>query len=136
MDKGKTILVVDDDVDLVEQMATAMSARGFEVVTAGGREEAADKLLSVRPDIAIVDLMMERSDSGFVLCHELKQLYPHTPVILLTAVTAATGMRFASEDGRERAWVGADAILDKPVRPETLTDEVERLLARHASATA
>jgi CheY-like chemotaxis protein len=136
MSNGKTILVVDDDVDLLEQVSSAMTARGFEVVTAGGQEEAADKLLSVRPDLAIVDLMMERSDSGFVLCHELKQLYPKTPVILLTAVTAATGMRFGSEDGRERAWIQADALLDKPVRPETLAHEVERLLHGAAVASA
>ena len=129
MSHSKTILVVDDDVDLLEQVSSAMSARGFDVVTAGGQQEAENKLLSIQPDLAIVDLMMEHSDSGFVLCHELKQLYPDTPVILLTAVTAATGMRFASEDGRERAWIEADSLLDKPVRPDRLAHEVDRLLA-------
>jgi DNA-binding response OmpR family regulator len=128
MDDNKCIMVVDDDPDLLEQICDTMTRDGFEVVAAGGHDEASEMLLSVHPDLAIVDLMLERSDSGFSLCHELKSLDPRTPVIILTAVTAATGLDFGGGDARARAWTRADALLDKPIRPELLLYEVHRLL--------
>jgi CheY-like chemotaxis protein len=121
-------MVVDDDPDLLEQMCETMTRDGFQVVAAAGHDEASEKLLSVRPDLAIVDLMMERSDSGFALCHELKTLDPRTPVIILTAVASVTGLQFGSSDARARRWTRADALLDKPIRPELLLHEVRRLL--------
>jgi hypothetical protein len=50
------------------------------------------------------------------------------PVILVTAVTAETGISFSPTTGAERAWVGTDALLAKPIRFEQLKREVERLL--------
>ena len=128
MSDTKKILVADDDPDVVEQLSLLLTAQGYEVHAAGGQKEAEELLLSVRPDLAIIDLMMEEMDSGFVLCHNLKRLYPETPVILLTAVTAATGLSFDVRSPEAQAWVKADKILDKPVRPEQLRAEVRRLL--------
>jgi len=72
----KKILVVDDDIDLLEQVQAILQADGYEVQAAGGQEEAEEKLLEFIPDIAVIDLMMENMDSGFVLCHNIKKLYP------------------------------------------------------------
>ena len=71
---------------------------------------------------------MEHMDGGFVLCHRIKQQDHTIPVILTTAVTSATGMRFATISDDERAWVKADAILAKPVRFEQIIREIRRLL--------
>jgi CheY-like chemotaxis protein len=98
------------------------------VTTAQSQAEAEDALLTAIPDLAIVDLMMENADSGFVLCHHIKKLYPKTPVIILTAVAAATGIDFTATRGDAASWVKADTLLDKPVRPEELKAEVRRLL--------
>ena len=124
-----TVLVVDDDPDVVEQLAVTLKAEGCEVVCGASQQEAEEILLATRPDLAILDLMMEHMDSGFVVCHYLKKLYPDVPVILLTAVTSATGMSFAASSPEARSWVKAETILDKPVRPEQLKAEVRRLLA-------
>ena len=91
MSEKKRILVVDDDLDVVEQLEAVLGGAGYEVAAANSRQEAEDLLLTVRPDLAILDLMMEHMDAGFVLGHNLHRLYPGTPVILLTGVTAATG---------------------------------------------
>jgi len=99
-------------------------------VLAQGQDEAEEALMAARPDLAIFDLMMERKDSGFVLCHEAKRLYPEMPVILLTAVTAATGLNFDLADPEARSWTKADLMLDKPVRAERLRAEVRRLLVK------
>ena len=129
MTPAKKILVVDDDVDLLEQAGVVLQSAGYEIVTAVGQEEAEEKLLSVHPDLCVVDLMMEHQDSGFVLCNNIKRLYPETPVILLTAVRATTGLDFTPANEDAVSWLKADALLDKPVRPEELREEVKRLLA-------
>lgn len=134
-DKAK-IFVADDDPDMVEQLSLLMSAAGYEVVSAGGQQEAEERLMLHRPDLAIIDLMMEEHDSGFILCHEIKKLYPGTPVILLTSVKAATGISFAATTSEQQSWVKADLILDKPARPEQLKNEVHRLLASAAKTAA
>lgn len=126
--RGKRILLVDDDVDMLELLAGQLRAAGAEVTLACGEREGEDALLTIHPDLVILDLMMERKDSGFVLCHRTKQLHPGTPVILLTAVATATGLGFQPRNSAARAWVGADLLLDKPVPPERLRQEVKRLL--------
>ena len=130
MSKKATILVVDDDPDIVEQLTLIIQSEGYTVVAAGGQEEAEQVLMSVKPDLAIVDLMMEDMDSGFVLSHEIKKLYPETPIIMLTSVKSATGLSFASTSADQQSWIKADRLLDKPVRPEQLKNEMSRLLAR------
>ena len=128
MEVKKSILVVDDDLDLLEQMASMLAAAGYAVVPAEGHAAAEEAMLRTRPDLAIVDLMMEEKDSGFVLSYQLKKLYPEMPVIMLTGVTGATGMSFASPSSEARSWTKVDKLMDKPVRPEQLAAEVRRLL--------
>jgi CheY-like chemotaxis protein len=124
----KKILVVDDDLDILEQISAVLNAAGYEVAAAEGRAAAEEAILKIKPDLAILDLMMEEKDSGFVLSHQIRKLYPDTPMILLTAVTGTTGLSFASQNSDARSWIKVDKILDKPVRPEQLKAEVRRLL--------
>jgi CheY-like chemotaxis protein len=128
MNTGHKILIVDDDADMIEQLTTLLTQDGYSVTAAESCEDAEQTLMTFQPDLAIVDLMMEEQDSGFILCHEIKQLYPGTPVILLTAVKAATGISFATHSTDAQSWVKADRLLDKPVRPEQLRNEIRRLL--------
>ncbi|HOB53726.1 MAG TPA: response regulator [Acidobacteriota bacterium] len=123
-----TILVIDDDIDFAQQLQISLKAAGFGVRIAFGEQEAEQALREGRPDLVISDLMMEHMDGGFVLCHRIKQQDPTIPVILTTAVTSATGMRFDTISADERAWVKADAILAKPVRFEQIIREIRRLL--------
>ncbi len=128
MTTKKNVLVVDDDTDILEQVSLTMKAEGYCVATAGGQEEAEETLLQFIPDLAIIDLMMEHMDSGFALCHHIKKLYPEVPVILLTAVTAATGLDFSARKDGSASWMQADVLLDKPARPEQLRAEAKRLM--------
>jgi DNA-binding response OmpR family regulator len=130
MSNAKKILVVDDDPDIVDQVTLILKMDGHEVHAAGTQSEAEEILLSIKPDLAVIDLMMEEKDSGFVLCHRIKKLYPGTPVIMLTAVKAATGMSFAAESTVQQSWLKADHLLDKPIRAERLRADVKRFLNR------
>jgi CheY-like chemotaxis protein len=128
MTERKNILVVDDDIDLLEQVSLVMQGEGYNVIKAQGQKEGEEALLTTVPDLAVLDLMMENMDSGFVLCHHVKRLYPETPVILLTAVKAATGLDFQPQSDEAASWVKADLVMDKPVRPEQLRAQARRLL--------
>jgi CheY-like chemotaxis protein len=133
MSDSKKILVVDDDPDVIEQVSAVLRAEGYDVVAAAGEQEARELLLSVAPDAVILDLMMEHQDSGFVLAYTIKKLYPDTPVLLLTSALAVTGMSFAPSSAEARSWVKTEGVLDKPVRPEQLRQELRKLLAPTAA---
>lgn len=126
----KRVLLVDDDEDFLFQHRIQLESAGFVVRTAGTRAEAETLAADFGPDLAIVDLMMEQHDDGFVLAHHLKRQIPGLPIILVTAVTAETGLSFKASSPAERAWVGVDAMLAKPIRFEQLKREMDRLLNR------
>ncbi len=122
----KTILLVDDDMDFRLQARIGLEAAGYEVVEAAGLEEAMGLIEQGPPDAAVVDLMMETTDGGMILAHHIKRRHPGVPVLMVTAVTRATGLSFEEDLGSP--WLKVDAILPKPVRPEQLVGELERLL--------
>ena len=127
-DNKTTVLVVDDDEDFRFQQKTSLESAGYGVITASGQKEAEELLSESRPDVALVDLMMEHMDGGFALCYHIKKLDPSIPVILVTGVASETGLAFDAATDEERSWVKADAMLAKPVRIEQLKQEIERLL--------
>jgi CheY-like chemotaxis protein len=124
----RSVLIVDDDEDFVTQLQCYFQGLGFAVVTAGNSTEALAAVDTRDADLAVVDLMMEHMDDGFVLCHKLKQRNSAMPVILVTGVAAETGIPFETATREERAWIKADALLAKPIRFEQLKPEVDRLL--------
>lgn len=122
------ILLVDDDEDFLFQHRIQLENAGFEVRTATTRAAAEEAVSACEPNVAILDLMMEHHDDGFVLSHHLKRSFPGLPVILVTAVTSETGLSFEPSSPAERTWVGADAMLAKPIRFEQLRKEIDRML--------
>ncbi len=136
MPAKQKLLVVDDDQDMLDQMSLAFGDEGYEVVTAQSREEAEEILMMGRPALAILDVMMEDRDAGFVLAYQIKKLYPETPVILLSSVMSATGLNFHVNGKEAQSWIRAEVFLDKPVRFEQLREEVARLLRNGISVAA
>lgn len=124
----KTVLLVDDDVDFLTQQQIQLKSAGFMVIAAEGQRQAEEILKQTRPDVAVVDLMMEHVDGGFALCYHIKKKDPTIPVILVTAVTSETGLEFDAATEEERSWLKADAFLAKPVRAEQLIGKIEQLL--------
>jgi len=123
-----TVLLVDDDLDFLEQHKLLLLAKGFEVLTAESQAQAEELLKTARPDVAVLDLMLEHVDGGFALCYHIKKLDPKIPVILVTAVTSETSLAFDASTAEERRWVKADVLLPKPIRFEQLLREINRLL--------
>jgi CheY-like chemotaxis protein len=128
MQKVITVLLVDDDQDFRMQQKIMLESLGYEVLEAEGGNAALNKADEKKPDIAIVDLMMEEEDAGFTLCHNLKKRWADLPIIMVTAVAAETGLSFNVKTREEHRWIKADALLEKPVRAEQLQREINKLL--------
>jgi len=126
--KDKTVLIADDDIDSITQLSFQIKKMGMNVITAETQKEAESIIEKTKPDLAIFDLMMDNRDSGFILSYKIKKKYPDVPVIIVTAVTADTGMMFGLESQEEKNWIKADLYLEKGLRPEQLQMEIKKLL--------
>ena len=126
--KNKTVLLADDDLDMITQLTILLKGFGMNVVAVESQKEAEEFIETKKPDIAIYDLMMENLDSGFILSYKTKKKYPDVPVIIVTAVTSDTGMMFGVDTAEEKSWIKADLYLEKGLRPEQLQMEMTRLL--------
>jgi two-component system, OmpR family, response regulator len=124
----KTILIVDDDIDYLFQTRLNVEQFGFNVITAESQKEAEQLIEKVKPDLAILDLMMENEDSGFVLAFKMKNRYPGVPIIIATAVAKETGMSFGLVSEEDKKWIKADLYIEKGIRADELKKEIEKLL--------
>lgn len=126
--RNKTVLIVDDDIDFSSQMRIFLESDGYTVIAFNISSEAENYITENKPDIAILDLMMEHYDSGFVLGYHIKKRYPDVPVIIATGVANETGYKFTGDEGGRSSWTQADLVMDKGIRPDQLLGEVKRLL--------
>lgn len=128
MAANKTILIVDDDPDYLLQLQMKVEKFGYTTITADSQQEAEKLIEKTKPDLAILDLMMEKEDSGFILCYRMKKKYPDVPIIIATGVAAETGITFDINDENNRKWIKADRFLDKGIRSDVLKEEIRKLL--------
>ncbi len=130
MDKKTRIVLVDDDVDFIDLNKAVLQNHGFDVVVAFSAREALDKVKFEQPELIVLDLMMEKHDSGFTFAKALKAdpLYRNIPILMLTAVAGETGYDFSQElDGY---WMKTDDYASKPLLPEDLIKRINELLTR------
>ncbi len=126
-----TVLLVDDDHDYLEQMALQFQHAGYQVVKANNENEAHIILKDLTPNFAVIDLMMDQMDGGFTLAYTIKNIDAKIPVVMVTGVTAETGLTFEKAGSGSKSWIKADAVLAKPVRFEQILGELERLGISH-----
>jgi CheY-like chemotaxis protein len=124
--EGK-VLVVDDEIEFVEVAKLVLERDGFEVVTANSGEEARTKAVAEKPDLIILDVMMETKTAGFEAARWLREneTTRDTPIIMLTAVNQEVPWRFGPDD----IWLPVDTFVDKPVTPEKLLEEAHKATA-------
>ncbi len=127
-EKKKTILLADDDPDVIFQVKHHLERWGYEVVAVESREEAERYLEGACPDLAILDLMMEEEDSGFILSYRIKKCRPEVPVIISTAVAAERGISFDINSPGSSSWIKADHYLEKGFRMEQLRMLIKKYL--------
>jgi len=124
----KAILVADDDPDVLIILRHHLEKWGYEAITVDSRREAEQYLEVSSPHLAILDLMMEEDDSGFILSYRIKKKDPEIPVIISTAVSGERGIRFNLDDETGRKWIKADHYLEKGYRMEELKNVIQKLI--------
>lgn len=127
----QTILVVDDEPDIVESIQFRLEREGYRVVTAADGVDALGTLRLNDPDLVILDVMMPR-ESGYRVSKMIKEdsqsrkISKHIPVILLTA------RNLKNDPDREKLFSEfsqADAVIYKPFEMDELIQQVRELLA-------
>jgi len=130
IDNYKKILLVDDDIDLLEQNKILFESLGLNIITADSAKDGLIQFMKELPDAAIIDLIMERPDSGFVLSHKIKNTEHgrKIPVLILSSATYDTGIKFGTTTPEEKAWIKCDGFLNKPVVIEELISKLEKFV--------
>jgi CheY-like chemotaxis protein len=123
------ILVTDDDQDIRDSLQAILEGEDYEVVTAASKVEGWEKIRAEKPDLMILDVMMDTWQDGFEMARELKNdpEYSGIPILMLTGVKEQTGIDFKSSAGNDE-WNPVEAFLEKPIQPELLLAEIKKLL--------
>jgi DNA-binding response OmpR family regulator len=116
-----TILVVDDEKNIVQLARLYLSNEGFRVEEAHDGKQALEKAKAVNPDLIVLDLMMPEMD-GLTVCKEIRKT-SSVPVIILTA-------RNDDIDKIVGLEIGADDYVTKPFNPRELVARVKAVLRR------
>jgi two-component system OmpR family response regulator len=122
------VLVVDDEANIAELVATALRYEGFEVRTAADGAGALAAVRDLAPDLVVLDVMLPDTD-GFELQARIRGDGRHVPVLFLTA-------RDAVEDRVRGLTLGADDYMTKPFSLEELVARVHAVLRRTSSEVA
>jgi len=117
-----TVLVVDDERNIVELVQLYLRSEGYQVESAYDGREALEKIGAIHPDLVVLDLMMPHVD-GLEVTRRLRQSDAKTPVIMLTA-------KGEDEDKVRGLDLGADDYLAKPFNPKELVARVRAVLRR------
>jgi CheY-like chemotaxis protein len=123
------IVVVDDDQDIRDSLEAILGSRDYDVSTAADKTEGMEKIKAEKPDLAILDVMMTTWQDGFEMARELKKDpdFKDMPILMLTGVKDKTGIDFKSTAG-DPTWCPVDGFLEKPIEPDVLVAEIEKLL--------
>jgi len=131
---NKHVLIVDDDPDIVEAMRLPLQAKGYQVSHAASGSEGLEKVKKLKPDLIILDVMMDTMTEGFQVSLTLRSsdpkseyaAYKHIPIMMVTAIHTTTPLRF----GPDQDYLPVDEFIEKPIDPHVLLSKVAKLLAR------
>jgi len=128
------ILIIDDDPDIVTSVTLSLESAGHQVLAASGGEEGLQKIKQDRPDLIILDVMMETKTEGFQLALKLRNPDPSSdlfefkdiPILMLTAIHSTTPLRFEPDID----YLPVELFVDKPIDPDDLINKVGWILDR------
>ncbi len=126
------ILIIDDDPDIVLAARLCLQSAGHEVFDASNSEKGLSLLAEIKPDLIILDVMMDSATEGFQTALTLRSpdvasplaAYSRIPIVMLTALHSTTDLRFAPDQD----YLPVDVFIDKPIDPDVLISKVNALL--------
>jgi DNA-binding response OmpR family regulator len=122
------IAIIDDDPDIIDASTIVLKSRGYQVITASNPKDGYDVVMKNKPDLVILDVMMDEPDDGFFLAQKFRREKIKTPILMYTSVSKAIGMDYAAGE-----LVPVDDFVEKPISPDELIQKVEKLLVHQNS---
>jgi DNA-binding response OmpR family regulator len=122
------IAIIDDDPDIIDASTLVLKSRGYQVITASNPKDGYDIVMKNKPDLIILDVMMDEPDDGFFLAQKFRREKVKTPILMYTSVSKAIGMDYAAGE-----LVPVDDFVEKPISPDELILKVEKLLVHQHS---
>jgi DNA-binding response OmpR family regulator len=125
---SKTVLIVDDDYELVEGLRLVLERQGFRVIRASNGQEGKAAIYNQQPDLVILDMMMPRM-GGYPVLEHFKGKPDAPPIIMITA----------NEGSRHKAYAEYLGVVDyirKPFAMERLLETVNRVLKSETATDA
>ena len=119
------IAIIDDDPDILDASSLVLKSKGYNVITANNPKDGYDVVVQNKPDLIILDVMMDEPDDGFFLAQKFRRENIHTPILMYTSVSKAVGMDYGASE-----MVPVDDFVEKPITPEELIKKVEKLLVQ------
>jgi CheY-like chemotaxis protein len=125
------ILAIDDDPDVILAIRMPLENAGYEIHAAYSQDEGYAAVDTVRPDLIILDVMMDTHTAGFQLAQKLhgagaKPEHCAIPILMLTAVHQTTPLRFQPDQD----YLPVEAFIEKPINPKALLETVSKLLQK------
>ena len=117
------IAIIDDDPDILDASSLVLKSKGFDVVTATNPTDAYKVVTEKKPNLIILDVMMDEPDDGFYLAQKFRKDGITTPILLYTSVSKAIGLDFGKNE-----MVPVDDFVEKPISPDELIAKVNNLL--------
>lgn len=127
------ILFVEDDKDIIAAYSVVFENKGHTVISRHNSKDGYDAVISEKPDLIIIDVMLEAENAGFDLARKIKR-NPETkgiPAVMLTAIAEKTGLDFKQDAGRAD-WLPVDAFFDKTDHPTNIIMAISALLEKKA----
>jgi len=122
------ILLIDDDAGLIDANRLVLKAKGHEVSVAYTGDEAWKLLETKRPDLLVMDVMMEEFTAGFTLAEDVHIKYPDMPVLMLTGVQEHMSSEWKFDKQKDANWLPVCKFLSKPISPTKLAEEIDAAL--------
>ncbi len=122
--KNKCILLVDDDEDIIEFLKYNLSKNNYTVFTANNGQDAIEVALKEKPDIIVLDIMMDGMD-GIQVCEKIKEIGKINDSLIM--FLSARGEDYTQIAGFD---AGADDFVTKPINPKVLIKRIDALLKR------
>lgn len=123
------LLIVDDDADFADAVATVCRAMGHEARVVQQPAETLTRVAERRPDAVILDVMFpEDPAAGFQVARDLRKVAPDLPILMLTAVNQQFPLGFSHRD-IDPKWLPVTDFVEKPVDFDLLRERLGRLLA-------
>lgn len=117
------IAIIDDDPDILDASSLVLKSKGYSVITANNPSDGYKIVKEKKPDLIILDVMMDEPDDGFFLAQKFRKEKITTPILMYTSVSKAIGLDFGKSE-----MVPVDDFVEKPISPDELIKKVEALL--------